>query len=328
MNNNLVFTATIKENEENTSLLSLLADRFPYHTKQEWQEKLAAGRILLNGDIVLPEHIVTSGDTLSYQPGHIDEPEVPTDIEIIDSTPEFLLSGKPAGTPVSRTGIIVTNTYINILRRNFSNQDIHLMHRLDRETSGIILCALSRDICRKHQQHLGQIMSGKYYLAIVRGILDAKDQMIDLPLGKDPKSDIRSKVAVVPTGKPSRSIIQTVASSAETSLVLVQLVTGRKHQIRCHLAHLGHPVIGDKIYDHNGKYYLKRLEQELNEDDFRKLGARNHTLHAWAANITLPGQKQKLYFSQCFSDDFLRHARKFPHWQTLAAEKLLRLAHP
>jgi len=85
---------------------------------------------------------------------------------------------------------------------------------------------------------------------------------------------------------------------------------------------LGHPLLGDKIYSYNGHYYLKRLDGELTEEDYRALGGRQHLLHAWGVNLRLPDQPAALYFSKLFSDDFLDYLRLFPGWREKAGKIL------
>jgi 23S rRNA pseudouridine1911/1915/1917 synthase len=256
------------------------------------------------------------------------EPEVPTEMEVILETPELLLTGKPAGSPVSRTGIIIHNTFVNILRRKY-DQDIHLLHRLDRETSGIMLCARNKESCKLYQRDLKKIIPGKYYLAIIRGQLDQSVVTMEQPLATRDDSPIRCRMWPAENGKPCRTIFHKIAGNTNFSLILAELITGRKHQIRVHLALLGHPLLGDKIYDHDGKFYLKRISAELTGEDFRKLGARNHTLHAWAVRAKLPGRKEELHFSRLFSKDMLRYLQCFPGWEQKSETLLNQLTgHP
>lgn len=278
---------------------------------------MASGLVLLNGATARDEQPVSCGDTLTYNAVNHQEPPVPLEVEIIRETPELLVVGKPAGVPVSRAGLIIHNTFVNILRRRYK-QDIHLLHRLDRETSGLLLCARSKEYCSRFQKELNKTITGKYYLAIITGRLGQPDITVEQPLAAREDSRIRCQMWNDANGKPCRTRFHEIACNENHSLLLAELLTGRKHQIRAHLRHLGLPLVGDKIYSHEGKYFLKRLHGELTENDYRELGAHNHVLHAWAARLKLAEQPEALYFSRIFSADMERYLKCFPDWEKKA----------
>ncbi|MDF1578885.1 MAG: pseudouridine synthase [Desulfurivibrionaceae bacterium] len=321
MKQRLTLQCVIAGSENSRPLLDLLTTRFPYQDRESWRAAIGAGLVQVNGQSACHDQPLRAGDNLTYHAVNHREPPVATDVEIILESRDLLLVGKPAGTPVSRTGLIIHNTLVNILRRRYE-QDIHLLHRLDRETSGVLLCARSKNSCRAHQKNLKSIITGKYYLAVVRGQIDLPAIEVDQPLATRDDSPVRCRMWSAAHGQPSRTIFRTIAVTANQTLLLAELLTGRKHQIRAHLAHLGHPLIGDKIYDHGGKYYLKRLTEELSEADYRELGARNHTLHAWAVRLQLGGRPSELRFSEIFSADMERRLEDFPNWRA-KAEKML-----
>jgi 23S rRNA pseudouridine1911/1915/1917 synthase len=319
----LSLSCTIAPAENGLQVIDLLVGRFPYHDAEQWREIISCGNILLNGKQTAPDQQVCSGDILTYLAIDHQEPTVSTEIEPVNETSGLLLVGKPAGTPVTRTGLIVHNTFVNILRRHYE-QEIHPLHRLDRETSGLLLCAKSNEACRVYQKKLPNMVSGKYYLAVVRGKLQVDDLVVNEPLCTSPDNPVRCQMLVDEKGKACRTLVQTVMAREDLSLILAELVTGRRHQIRAHLAHLGHPLVGDKIYSYNGKYFLKRLEADLTREDYQQLGGQNHTLHAWAMHLELPGHPEKLYFSELFSPDLQKYLQLFPGWQ----EKATRLLQP
>jgi 23S rRNA pseudouridine1911/1915/1917 synthase len=318
----LTLECKISARENGQQLLDLLTIRFAYHPAELWRRMLEDGQVLLNGETAQAEQLVRTGDKLTYHAINHREPAVSTEIELIYETDGFLLVGKPAGTPVSRTGLIIHNTFVNILRRRFK-QDIHLLHRLDRETSGLLLCARNSEFCRRHQKKLGEIITSKYYLAVIKGRLEQQVVTVEQPLATRVDSPIRCRMWPAENGKTCRTIFHQIAGGSNYSLLLAELCTGRKHQIRAHLAHLGRPLVGDKIYADDGKYYLQRIDTELTEKDFRESGAQNHTLHAWAVRLRLPEQPEKLHFSELFSDDMQKYLEYFPGWRP-KAEILLR----
>ncbi|HZI31120.1 MAG TPA: RluA family pseudouridine synthase [Candidatus Binatia bacterium] len=168
-----------------------------------------------------------------------------------------------------------------------------LVNRLDRETSGLVVIAKNPTAARE----LGQIWETravtKEYLAIVHGHVEAGQGTIDAPLGKDEASAVAIKDCVRADGTPAqteffverrfaRRIENSPASASQLPFSLLRLVprTGRKHQIRIHLAHLGHPIVGDKLYGGDSDLYLALVERRLTDAQRARLILPQHALHA------------------------------------------------
>jgi 23S rRNA pseudouridine1911/1915/1917 synthase len=191
----------------------------------------------------------------------------------------------------------------------------HLIHRLDRETSGLVLLAKHGAAARE----LGQLWETravrKEYLAIVHGHVLADQGMMDAPLGRDETSRVAIKDCVRADGAPAqteffvkkRFCVAVKVSSRLTdeppaperghqapfSLMRLHPLTGRKHQIRIHLAHFGHPIVGDKLYGGDPELYLALVEHRLTEEQRARLILPQHALHASRLQFAWRGQDRE-----------------------------------
>ena len=196
-----------------------------------------------------------------------------------------------------------------------------LVNRLDRETSGLVVMAKTASAAGE----LGKIWETravrKEYLALVHGHVVAEHGVIDAPLGKDAASRVAIKDCVRPDGAPARTeffveqrFVRVVAGAApaapalqaDFSVLRLHPLTGRKHQIRIHLAHLGHPIVGDKLYGGDEDLYLALVEQRLTAEQRARLLLPCHALHANRIQFEWRGRNYE--FSTPPEDSFLRFA--------------------
>jgi 23S rRNA pseudouridine1911/1915/1917 synthase len=209
--------------------------------------------------------------------------------DIIHEDADLLVVHKPADLVCHPTK---GDEYSSLISRAriYLKSNPHLIHRLDRETSGLVLLAKNSIAARE----LGKIWETravrKEYIAIVHGHVSADSGVIDAPLGKDVASRVVIQDCVRPDGAPARTeyVIERRFMAATGgnghalpfSLVRLHPLTGRKHQLRIHLAHIGHPIVGDKLYGGDPDAYLALVEKRLTDEQRARLLLPHHALHA------------------------------------------------
>ncbi len=267
------------------SFLEVLARRFPYLAAPQWAERIRGGRVTLNTVVATPETPVHRGDLITSHITDYEEPAVSIDFRELVTVGDLALVHKPAGLPVHKTGRIFVNVLANLYRTFKGDDAWSPLNRLDVETSGIVAFARGKDALRRFAPTAPGVTWTKSYLAVVDGIL-TEPCTHEGPLAEWPEHAIRSRMRVHPEGKPARTDFTPLAVRNGRTLVLAKPITGRKHQIRAHLADLGLPIVGDKVYGHEGRYYLKRLNgEELTVEDHAVLGASHQLLHAVSLTI-------------------------------------------
>jgi len=291
----------VPDAEAGTRVDVFLRDRLPWRSRTGLQHFIRDGRVRARRgerEVVLErpsDRVPGGGDVLLAVPQRRGvAPPRPIDLSIVYEDEVLFVVDKPPFLPVHPSGRYLYDTLIFELYRRYRRpedpaRDVipRLCHRLDRETSGLVLCSKDDVAHARVARQFEKRSIFKEYLAIVHGALDPAEGVVDLPLAPE-GGEIRVKMAVRGDGLPSLTRYRTVRAVGEFSLVACEPKTGRQHQIRAHLAHLGHPIVGDKIYGSDATLFLKALAKDLSEDDRRSLVLERHALHASRLRFTHP----------------------------------------
>lgn len=317
----LRLTSLVREKSNGKSLLDELCGRFTYKNAEYWQDKVEIGEVLLNGEPSEANKSLVAGDEIEFIIPDFEEPDIDIDYLKVWENEHLLLVSKPAGLPVHSTKRFYFQTMTAVVRRNENNTSLNPLHRLDRETSGLMFYVKTKYAHRRLQKDFRRFLSGKYYLCLARGIVESSEFDIDVKIAEAHKPPVNYKMIQSEEGKRSFTHFWKLDTNNKFSLLLAKLNTGKKHQIRVHLELAGFPIVGDKLYSFDSKYFIKRCNDELNEDDIKTLGANNHLLHSFAMRASIPGEsKTRLFYSFQFSEDFQKYLKLFPNWKEKAIQ--------
>ncbi|MDP2794659.1 MAG: RluA family pseudouridine synthase [Sulfurisoma sp.] len=243
---------------------------------------LRSGEVRVNKGRIAADYRLREGDTVRVPPVRVAEKAataaVPAREFVLAHEDEALMViDKPAGVAVHGGSGVSFGVIEQLRRARPTAKLLELAHRLDRETSGLLLVAKKRSALTKLHDMFREGKIAKRYLALVRGRWMNPQQHVRLPLQKYLTEEGERRVAVSREGKEAHSIVRLVARWQNFSLVEVELKTGRTHQIRVHLAHLGFPLAGDDKY---GDFPLNR--------DLQKAGLKRMFLHAAQLKLAHP----------------------------------------
>ena len=269
---------------------------------------IRSGEVRVNKGRAAADTRVAAGDTVRLPPVRISQAMAAKDglavpareFPVLFEDEHLLAVDKPAGVAVHGGSGVSFGVIEQLRRARPAARMLELVHRLDRETSGILLVAKKRSALLALQDQFRQRETGKTYLALVAGDWPASRKVIDVPLHKYLQADGERRVKVVarddPDGMRSITLVKVARRLAlplagegrgegprQASLLEVTIKTGRTHQIRVHLASAGHPILGDDKY---GDFELNKLLQ--------KLGLKRMFLHAWRLQFDHPATDERV----------------------------------
>lgn len=254
-----------------------LATYYPESSRSLWQKHIAAGYVRVNGDLIKEvDYLLGEDDEVSFElpkPADYSARSVP----VLYEDENVIVMNKPAGVLTHSKGALNEEfTVAEFVRgRTTYKQGTNrpgIVHRLDRDTSGVMLAVKNDATATLMQRQFAQRKAKKTYIAIVDGALKEPKATIDLPIMRNPKA--LSTFRVGAGGKSAQTSYEVLARTDKYSLLKLQPSTGRTHQLRVHLAYLGVPIHGDRVYG---------LESE------------RLYLHAYKLEVTLPGGERTIF---------------------------------
>lgn len=257
------------------------------------QEIIEASAYGSQGQRLRKNHRLMSEERVMLWRAPWDEDPVPQVLPVLFEDDFVLAIDKPSGVPVHPTARYHKNTVIKMLEELRPDQRISLGHRLDRETSGVLLLSkTARADSALKKRFMDHDSVHKTYRGITFGVPPEAEFKVDLPLELDSSSATKVKMRVA---KPGRGLVARTTfrvieirtrGEARFALLECDLHTGRQHQIRVHLAAVGYPLVGDKLYAFDESFFTRDRDGEGTPEDMEKLLLERHALHA--AKISLP----------------------------------------
>lgn len=266
------------------------------HSRADAQRSIDAGLVRVRGRVVRkPSFSVHEGDDVQYEEQRLPPPDLaiaPVDLHlsILHEDAACIVIDKPAGIAVhpgagmkpGTTTLLSGITYLFQERCLPFHPDAVLAHRLDKETTGCLLLAKNPAAHRALQRQFSERQVRKIYLALVAGIPKHPRAIIDAPIGRHPLRPTRMTVMGGRKSREARSTYELLARGECCSLLRCDLATGRTHQVRVHLAAIGHPILGDRAYRNAASDRLR--EQH---------GIPSPCLHAWKLSFVSPADQRE-----------------------------------
>ncbi len=255
LNRGHAYTTIIGSRDHGQTLLSHLASLYPHSTVQAWQQNLNNREVTLNGVTATGSESLVAGQTLVWNRPPWIEPDTPQHFEVLLDDPHLLAVNKPGGLPTLPGGGFMENSLLRLVQKQ--TPSANPVHRLGRATTGIVLFAKTAQAAAQLGADWNTPRVQKIYRALAQGAVqnDAQQDAYEIltPIGLVPHPRVGLLWAASPSGKPAKSLAKVISRTATTTTFEVSLHSGRPHQIRIHLASIGHPLVGDPLYGLGGQ---------------------------------------------------------------------------
>ena len=303
MNRKIALTLNVKTEQIGQRVDVVIAEAFKEFSRSHLQKLIKEGAVKVNGKKIKPKLILQGGELieiLAKEAPKLKDKAENIDLEIIYEDQDLLVVNKASGLVVHPGAGNPSGTLVNGLLNFDSNLSYlpraGIVHRLDKDTSGLMVVSRNEKTYLNLIDQLKERTVTRKYTALVVGE-PSLSGVIDKPIGRHPK--VRTKQAVVSSGKEAISRFKRVKSLKGYSLVEVLLETGRTHQIRVHLSYLGFPIVGDNTYGGRRKYVKGTSESLRNKiNQFKR-----QALHASSLTFIHPSTKEVSTFDSELPDD-------------------------
>jgi RluA family pseudouridine synthase len=280
----ITYKLAVKRKFEGLSIIEFFSKVVPRSTPTLWIDKVNSGNLKVNGKTITVNYKVKGGDVAIHESEPKTEPSINADIRLIYHDDQLIVLEKPSPLPVHASGRFVRNTLIHILSLAFPLEDFKLLHRIDANTTGVIILAKNKVAANFIHQQFEQKTIKKIYMALAEGIVTKDHLNLQQSIGTQVLVGGARKVDA--NGKISATEVEVVERRAGETLLKVTPLTGRTNQIRLHLAELGHPIVGD--FGHKDINYFKTNPFTYPSDSLY--------LHAHQITIIHPTSKEEITF--------------------------------
>jgi UPF0176 protein len=279
---------TIPRECDGATLIDALCSVIKHIPREEWEAECARGLMLDNDKkVVSASHVVRVGEYYLHKFPNVVEPDVNINVEILHEDEALIVLNKPAPLPMHVGGRFTRNTLQYILEKVYHPQKPRPAHRLDANTTGVLLVTRTRHFASKLQPQFAEGKIEKFYLVRIQGVPKEDAFSCDAPISAE-SGELGSRKVDADFGLPSRTVFRVIERKADgTTLLEARPLTGRTNQIRVHLWHLGFPVCGDAVYLPNGRV---GETQTLHPTDPQL------SLHAWRICFNHPLTRKRMEF--------------------------------
>ncbi len=272
-----------------------LKRKIPRLSRNKLQQIIRTQLHRADGATLKPNSKVREGQRFVLRRPARPEPPCPRRFDVIYRDEWLMAVDKPAGLPMHASAKFYFNTLTRILSETYEDEpELQICHRIDRETSGIIIVARTKAAARVLKQAFAKHRVDKTYRAIVHGVPEWTETRIDLPLGlvEDEDALISIRMEVRDGALPSVTDVVVDEVRGDYTLVTCKPVTGRQHQIRAHLAAVGHPIVGDKLYGHGDEAFAAYCDGGMTDELLARFELPRQALHAAAIEFPHPDTRE------------------------------------